>query len=298
MDADAADDAEADAEFERFRWALSKVEGVIRKRNSARAFTKVVEEAKSLFLDERALAAGAASNSLYSIAALAIRKGLSTDPVVEGALDEAWLAISTAVGGSELTRDDYATMNRKLYLALEAEERDHDVDVNSFLGSLDDDWQDDAQGLPTLDGEAFRRCWFQLADTNTDSISAEEYAGWVRKVIGRITQWVTDGDGQRQCIWALDAHTLGWMQTTVRPEERRVWQQQRSRWEGAFREDEERVAAQWYAHTLLVDLDVQSVSVLDYLQSENDSLDRVATRGLHHTHACASSHVHAFQCTS
>ena len=238
----------ADDEGDEIRWAMQKLEGAIRKRNFAKQFQEVIHSARESFLDQRALEAGAKGNAFYSDSALAIRQALRDDPLVADALDSAWLAISGAAGRSTLTREAYATMNRKLYLALKAEDRDLEIDVNDCLVSLKDDWKEDAQGRQTIDEAGFKKCFFQLADTMTDSVDAGEYAAWVSKTVGKITQWVPDGTGQQRCLWMLDAKTFGTLGQAIKTAKKPILMNKRARWEVAFKDDEERIMAQWKAY--------------------------------------------------
>ena len=53
---------------------------------------------RALFLDQKAIEAGAADSHWYQPAALAIREALRRAPEVEEALDECWAACTSATG--------------------------------------------------------------------------------------------------------------------------------------------------------------------------------------------------------
>ena len=87
-----------------------------------------------------------------------------------------------------LTKADYATMSRKLYLVIKEREFDYDIDPNDSLESLEADWYDDAQGKAELTEAAFHRCVFQLVDMHIDALGAEEYASWIHGIVDAITR--------------------------------------------------------------------------------------------------------------
>ena len=53
--------------------------------------------------------------------------------------------------------------------------------------AAEDDWVADSGGGHQLSEEAFKKCWFQLADVHCDRIDAGEYADWIREVIMEMT---------------------------------------------------------------------------------------------------------------
>ena len=139
-----------------------------------------MEKLRSLFMDERALAAGAADSVWYKPAALAIREALRTAPEVVQALNDAWEACSAAADSpKELTMQSYSIMCRKMYLADKIDDADSEIDPKDCLDTIAEYWADDTGGQSALTEELFKRCWFQLADLNVDTVGADEYAEWL-----------------------------------------------------------------------------------------------------------------------
>ena len=54
--------------------------------------------------------------------------------------------------------------------------------------TAEEDWADDARGAAVLDQMAFKRCWFQLVDLHTETVSADEYASWSHATLDAITR--------------------------------------------------------------------------------------------------------------
>ena len=44
---------------------------------------------------------------------------------------------------------------------------------------MEEDWLADANGKPFMGGGDFFKCWFQLADLNTDGVDPQEYARFI-----------------------------------------------------------------------------------------------------------------------
>jgi hypothetical protein len=113
---------------EQWEWGIAKLGRAVRGRKAARAFLEVVEAAREAFFDERALRAGAKDNKFYKDGALMIRKQLADEPEVKEALDDAWSGICSGLGrpttSKSISKQDYVTIMRKLYLAVHAEVRD------------------------------------------------------------------------------------------------------------------------------------------------------------------------------
>ena len=61
------------------------------------------------------------------------------------------------------------------------------VSVGDFDEAVEEDWEADSGGADELSEEAFKSCWFQLADVQTDSIDGAEYAEWIRSMIKQMT---------------------------------------------------------------------------------------------------------------
>ena len=175
-------------------WAKAKIENVIRNVKFRRQFQEIVEAAREQFFDGRAIAAGAQRGSVfYTDAALVARHQVRLQEDVVEALEKAWKAVSGACGSSVLTRQMYTTMCRKLYLATRIDDGEAFIDSGDFLKTLDDDWMDDSQGKRVLTKEGFYRCWFQLVDTHTDSVSSGEYTSWITGTVDQVTQLSEDG---------------------------------------------------------------------------------------------------------
>ena len=158
---------------------------------------------KSLYLDEVALAAGAADGEYYSDEMLVRREQLRTAPVVMDALRAAWehvapirLADAAGAGGSEagLSYASYAAMIRRCYLLFKAQRREGYLDAAEFVDEIARDWEMDAGGKDALSAADFERCWFQLADLHVDSLDPHQYARFVNEGIAGITR----GDGSWQ----------------------------------------------------------------------------------------------------
>lgn len=76
-----------------------------------------LEQIRSLYFDEAAIAAGARDNPLYSDEALVAREALRTAPLVVDALEYvAEACLGPAADGNTMGRDAYLAMSRKLYL--------------------------------------------------------------------------------------------------------------------------------------------------------------------------------------
>eukprot|EP00966_Prymnesium_polylepis_P291031 6721400-Prymnesium_polylepis.1 len=73
-------------------------------------------------------------------------------------------------------------MSRKIYLAMKAFDCEEDFDAHDCLDDVEEDWEDDSGGKHYLGGADFFKCWFQLADLNTKSVSGAEYAGYLTKI--------------------------------------------------------------------------------------------------------------------
>ena len=45
-------------------------------------------------------------------------------------------------------------------------------------------------GKSALDEADFRRCWFQLVDSHTESVDAEDYAEWIVSAVAQASERV------------------------------------------------------------------------------------------------------------
>jgi len=189
-----------DSESDRLSLAHIVLEAWARRKKQRLRFQQIVREARELFLDERALDAGALDSQFYTNSALVVRKQLMESGPVQRAMAAAWKSVSKACGdGSgqrELHYEDYVTMMRKIYLQQKIVARDADVDVDDFYRSLKADWTEDARGKPTLNEDDFKRCWFQLVDTYTETVVADDYEAWVAGTLEAIlsgeSEWRSD----------------------------------------------------------------------------------------------------------
>ena len=96
---------------------------------------------------------------------------------------------------------------RKLFLFGKIETWDTDLDAGDCIETAFKDWAADtaeaaaeaaaaaAGAAAGLSRAAFERCWYQLADLNTERIDASECAEWIRQVVGRLTQEVLLQEG-------------------------------------------------------------------------------------------------------
>ena len=168
-----------------------------------------MEKLRALFMDKKAIEAGAMDNKWYKPMALGIREALRTAPEVVAALSDAWEAIHAACGRPPegLSLDMYTKMCRKMYLVAKLEDGDGSIDPVDCIASVREDWADDAGGAEFLTEELFKRCWFQLADISNDNVGEEEYAEWIRSNVGLITE--KDEDDPSSRCWRPDGDLLG-----------------------------------------------------------------------------------------
>jgi hypothetical protein len=76
---------------------------------------EALEKLRALYLDERAIRAGARESALYTDEMLARREALRSHELVHRALENLWVSIPR-VAASQLSKDEYMTLARKLYL--------------------------------------------------------------------------------------------------------------------------------------------------------------------------------------
>jgi hypothetical protein len=198
-----------------------------------------VAELRKTYMDDRALKAGAADSPLYTDTALAARDALRSTTEVEASLAAAWAACRACVGRPDaigLTQNEYKTMTRKIYLVIKLKETDAELDVADAEQAAKEDWLADSQGKDEISEEDFKRCWFELADVNTESISAAAYASFVDDVVRHAT--VTTGEGRT--AWRTDARLLNSIrgaaaETTLRAAKaKKRWQRTYATWLAAY----------------------------------------------------------------
>ena len=210
-----------------------------RSRKAKRAFEmltskETIQRLKDMFLDPKALAAGAADSELYTIGMLSARDALRTDPLVIAALDDAWSAATAAAGssgGDAIDFDGYMALSRKLYLACFAENSDSKIDPNEFRSGAEDEWLVDSADTPGyLSKDAFMKSWFELADVHTESVDANEYATWLRRITNKCIY--ISGSGSGKVAWRTDAQLLDAVRDAAHLTKKK-FEPRRKRWEEA-----------------------------------------------------------------
>ena len=193
-------------------------------------FMAIIKALQASYLDDKARAAGAEDCEWYTSEMLMARDKLRADPVVEEALRTAWrrCAAPSSQAADRFLRQEYVVMTRLVYLALKAQAMEYDFDPEDCMQSLEDDWAEDGGSKGFLTFEDFAKSWFQarshkhllpsttprclrlaaacysllsvtlcvtslpqLADLNTEHVSASEYASFIR----RLTEQISSTDG-------------------------------------------------------------------------------------------------------
>lgn len=153
------------------------------------------------YFDRSALEAGAEDGEFYTPAAIMAREAAREDAVVQSSLTAAWDACLAAAGAEGmattdsttgqrcLTKAAYFAMTKKLYLA-EAATSDEDsacIDAEECIAACEAGWTEDAAGSDTLSEAAFKHAWWVLCDLHTTSVRADDYAGWLRATVAKVT---------------------------------------------------------------------------------------------------------------
>lgn len=211
----------------------------VRSKKARKAFElltsrETINKLKALFLDPRAIAAGAEKSPLYSLATLAARDALRTHASVVSALADAWESIQeacslvapdepdtparsisviqrgasrrfSAVGAGDFSLDQasYMRLSRKVYLACAAAERSAEMSPSDFLGIAKADWAAESGGGGCVRQSAFQQSWFELADVYTTAVDGKEYAKWIRN----FTAAIIDRSGGK-AVFRLDHELL------------------------------------------------------------------------------------------
>ena len=129
-----------------------------RSFKSRRMFPSM-DKLRALFMDEKAIQAGAKESKWYQPAALAIRESLRSAPEVVGALSDAWEACAAASSSPQgLTFPVYSVMCRKMYLAAKLEDAEGQVDPEECMEHMKEDWEEDTDGADLLTEPLFNRC--------------------------------------------------------------------------------------------------------------------------------------------
>ena len=195
-------------EEERMRRMLIEKAAETERHNAARTMQRCWRSRKSrkmlaawrgairgAFIDEKALAAGAEDNPLYRDAALAARHLLRNDAQVIQSLEQSWeICLEAAQNGwylsggdangrpmptESLPKEVYMTLTRKCYLAALLSDNVAEVSADDFESTAEEDWLVDSRGEEELSKDAFFDAMFQLADVSTESVDADEYAGFM-----------------------------------------------------------------------------------------------------------------------
>ena len=249
-------DDEAAAKYVQRKWRGRHLRKLLRSFPS-------LDELKGMYMDAKAVAAGAANSKWYTSVALQAREHVRMSDEVANACEVAWMGVmsaarhSAAAGAREtaagdggdpeavaelevaaratltagLTRVAYDVMMRKLYLLAKVEEHDYEFSPRDFTESAEEDWLDDTQGAAVLDEGAFKRCWFQLIDLHTENINAEEYADWSISTLNKITV-VHPGTLTR--VWRGDDELLALFPRRNGKAAQAAFKKRHSEWHTAF----------------------------------------------------------------
>ena len=125
---------------------------------------EALEKLRALYLDERAIRAGARESALYTDEMLARREALRSHELVHRALENLWVSIPR-VAASQLSKDEYMTLARKLYLInMMVEQRmGNELDPNEWRADAELDFKSDAHGKSFLTKDEFFAAWFECA---------------------------------------------------------------------------------------------------------------------------------------
>lgn len=127
------------------------------------------------------------------------RELLRSHPAVAHEIEAAWVVCTN--GKSVLSKDDYFTMRRKVYLS-EKRLRDEQPDAHECQKQLSHDWRRDSMGKLHLDKADFTEAWLRLADMHAENVSARAYTSWLRHTVLTIVhkrphnrfEWATDSE--------------------------------------------------------------------------------------------------------
>jgi len=150
---------------------------------------EALEKLRALYLDERAIRAGARESALYTDEMLARREALRSHELVHRALENLWVSIPR-VAASQLSKDEYMTLARKLYLInMMVEQRmGNELDPNEWRADAELDFKSDAHGKSFLTKDEFFAAWFECADVHTIEVTAAVYAGWLDNKAQQMTR--------------------------------------------------------------------------------------------------------------
>ena len=144
---------------------------------------------RAMYLDERAIRAGARESALYTDEMLARREALRSHELVYRALENIWVSIPREAA-SQLSKDENMTLARKLYLInMMVEQRmGNELDPNEWRADAELDFKSDAHGKSSLTKDEFFAAWFECADVHTIEVTAAVYAGWLDNKAQQMTR--------------------------------------------------------------------------------------------------------------
>ena len=113
--------------------------------------------------------------------ALAMRAAVKEDVRVQRELDRFWSAYNKD-DADRISKAEYLKVHVKIGLVLVP-----DLTPEEAHASGEEDWKEDARGQETMGRAELFACLFQLADMWVDSLSAEDYAKFLRRLFRRVT---------------------------------------------------------------------------------------------------------------
>ena len=122
--------------------------------------------------------------------AFARRKQLRRDKHVFEALHEFWTAVLRSVRTSDYERntvnfEEYSELHKRITMTL--------VD-GPDEAAIEEDWHNDLKGNSEMTRELLCDAMFELADTWTSSIDADQYVHFLRELLNSICEQSSDGD--------------------------------------------------------------------------------------------------------
>ena len=142
---------------------------------------------RGLYLDDRAIKAGAKESEMYTDEMIVRRETLRSDNLVQAALEEFWVSVPR-LAVDRLSKSEYMTLARKFYLISMIEEGMADqLDSNGWRTDAEQDFAADAHRKDHLTKSDFFASWFECADLHTKDVSAATYAGWLRHKAHQMT---------------------------------------------------------------------------------------------------------------
>ena len=142
---------------------------------------------RGLYLDDRAIKAGAKESEMYTDEMIVRRETLRSDNLVQAALEEFWVSVPR-LAVDRLSKSEYMTLARKFYLISMIEEGMADqLDSSGWRTDAEQDFAADAHRKDHLTKSDFFASWFECADLHTKDVSAATYAGWLRHKAHQMT---------------------------------------------------------------------------------------------------------------